>query len=198
MGKCFNAHPATGFLMSSGRFSFLKVWIRNQFPLVLCTKKLQDWSRLATCMSRQQKSVYWKMRMSGKKEAWLRLEVRVVPWFWQVFHFHEKFHFISLSINQSISLPFVYYLEWISNIFNQKIFANRVISVHEATRSRLCSSDRLSVWHVPGYYRKEVYAHTRPYVTCLQLLKYIKKKIKILVYNEVHKEVTHVRKRRKN
>lgn len=123
---------------------------------------------------------------------------RVVPWFWQVFHFHEKLHFISLSTNQSISLRFVYYLEWISNIFNQKIFANSVISVHEATRSCLCSSDRLSIWHVPGYCGKEVYAHTCPYVTCFQPLRYIKKKIKILVYNHVLKEVTHVRKRRKN
>lgn len=106
--------------------------------------------------------------------------------------FHQS---IYLSI---YSLPFVYYLEWISNIFNQKIFANSVISVHEATRSCLCSSDRLSIWHVPGYYRKEIYAHTHPYVTCFQPLRYIKKKIKILVYNDVHKEVTQVRKRRKN
>ena len=130
--------------MSPGRFSFLKVWIMNQFPLVLSTKKLQcTWQR-ACQGNKSQSTERCRCQERRRPDCDLRSD-RAVPWFQQVFYFHEKLHFISLSINQSISLPFVYYLEWISNIFNQKIFANSVISVHEATRSCLCSSDRLSI-----------------------------------------------------
>lgn len=160
----------------------LKVWIRNQFHWSSALRNCKTghvWQR--ACQGN--KVSLLKMQMSGKKEAWLWLESQT-EWCLGSDKFstsmRSSISSVDLLIQSSVSLLFTIW-SWFPTSLTKKIFANSVISLCMRPPDLVCcSSDRLSIWHVPGYYGKEVYAHTRPYVTCFNHWGTLRRKSKYL------------------